>query len=366
MELKQVNNSTILPAVRTEEFEQNELEILSVKQPKSENENFPFDFELHEAEEIIQPIEMVDEISSEHFITSNTEPILLNELKNKCIIPVFSKDNESTISHSEFINTVAEIGSTFFSGERMLQPSVKVSHPIKGRIPEAMGKAVKDLMEDEKTIYYERMAFMIEFPNIAETINGNKLSLSIGGVRAYNHENLYSRKIEEHFKVFIGFKNHVCTNLCISTDGFKKEIRVKSLSDLAFEVYQLLAEFKTDRHLNQLHQLGDYSLTEKQFAQLLGKTRMYQYLPLNQKKFIVPIPINDSQISSIAREYYQDKSFSRNEVGDIDLWRLYNLFTGANKTSYIDTFLDRGVGCLDFVQSIANQLESGVNSWYIS
>lgn len=248
----------------------------------------------------------------------------------------------------------------------MLQPAIRVSHPIKGRIPEAMGKAVNDLKDHEKTLYYERCAFIIEFPNIAETINGNRLSLTIGGVRAYNLENLYSRKIEEHFKVFIGFKNYVCTNLCISTDGLKKEIRVKSMSDLAFEVYQLLADFKIERELNQLHQLGDYYLSERQFAQLLGRSRMYQYLPASMKKSIVPIPINDSQVSTIAREYYQDKSFSRNENGDINLWKLYNLFTGANKTSYIDTFLDRGAGCTGFVQSIAAHLETGTNSWYIS
>lgn len=364
MELKQVNNSSILPAVQAEESRQSVEDIPFLDIECTVDEVMPLDFEFLEAEEINEPFETED-ISSDQFISSNTESILLKDLKEKCIIPVFSKDNESTISHTEFISTVAEIGHSFFSGERMLKPAVRVSHPIKGRIPEAMGKAVSDLKEHEKTLYYERMAFIIEFPNIAESINGNRLSLTIGGVRAYNHENLYSRKIEEHFKVFIGFKNHVCTNLCISTDGFKKEIRVKSLSDLAFEVYQLLAEFKTDRQLNQLHHLGDYSLNERQFAQLLGKTRMYQYLPQDQKKVIAPIPINDSQVNMIAREYYNDKSFSRRANGEIDLWRLYNLFTGANKMSYIDTFLDRGVGCLDFVQSIANQLESGENSWYI-
>jgi hypothetical protein len=166
--------------------------------------------------------------------------------------------------------------------------------------------------------------------------------------------------------VFIGFKNWVCTNLCISTDGFKKEIRVKSLSDLAFEVYQLLSEFKIEKQLNKLHQLGDYSISENQFAQMLGRSKMYQYLPLKQKKSIVPIPINESQISTIAREYYMGNSFNRNPDGSIDLWRLYNLFTGANKSSYIDTFLDRGAGCMDFVQSIASHLEEGTNSWYLN
>ena len=188
MELTQVNSTAVLPAINDNN--------LSLSHPEEQLSPMDImDFELLEAEEINQPFEL-EEVSSEHFITSNTEPILLNDLRNRCTIPVFSKDNESTISHTEFINTVAEIGNSFFAGERMLRPAIRVSHPIKGRTPEAMGKAVKDLIDEEKTIYYERMAFMIEFPNIAETINGNRLSLSIGGVRAYNHENLYSRKIE--------------------------------------------------------------------------------------------------------------------------------------------------------------------------
>lgn len=358
MDLIPVNSSSIMQHNSRNNF-------VAVASENAPNELFPFDLNAIEAEEINPEVDLHD-TSSEHFMNSNTEVINYEDLSHRCIIPVFAKDNESTISHPEFINTVAEIGANFFSGERMLKPAIRVSHPIKGRVPEAMGKAVQDLREDEKTIYYERMAFIIEFPNITETINGNRLSMTIGGVRAYNLENLYSRKIEEHFKVFIGFKNWVCTNLCVSTDGLKKEIRVKSLSDLAFEVYQLLAGFKAERQLSQMHQLADYSLTERQFAHLLGKIRMYQYLPLQQKKSIIPLPINDSQVSTIAREYYQDKSFSRNNMGDIDLWRLYNLFTGANKTSYIDTFLDRGAGCLDFVQSLGNQLEAGENSWYIS
>ena len=42
-----------------------------------------------------------------------------------------------------------------------------------------------------------------------------------GGVRAYNDTNLYSKKGAERFKVFIGFICKVCTNLCVSTDGFR-------------------------------------------------------------------------------------------------------------------------------------------------
>ncbi len=51
------------------------------------------------------------------FIEANTKAVELSHLKNECIVPVFSKDNELTISHPAFIETVAEAVSTFYNGE---------------------------------------------------------------------------------------------------------------------------------------------------------------------------------------------------------------------------------------------------------
>ena len=107
-----------------------------------------------------------------------------------------------------------------------------MSHIIKRRIPEAIHKPVNQLLGTDKTIYYERMAFCFEMPTIYENVVGNSLNLSTGEVRGYNQENLYSKKTVEKFKVFIGFKNLVCCNLCISTDGFKSEPRVMAVPDL--------------------------------------------------------------------------------------------------------------------------------------
>lgn len=306
-----------------------------------------------------------DQVSSAQFIEANTIPILPKQLKNGCIIPVFSKDNESTISHTEFVETTYDVTQQFFPQENLLKPNIRVSHPIKGRIPEAMGKPAKELSEAEKTLYFERMAFVIEVPGIAEDVHGNTLSLSIGGVRAYNHENLYNKKSEEKFKVFVGFKNKVCTNLCVFTDGAYQEIKVRSINELAMSIYRMLSEFEPARMLQLLRNFGNYELPEHLFAQLLGKARMYQYLPAKQKKALQAFPLGDAQVGAIAREYYQDESFSRKEDGSIDLWRLYNLFTGANKSSYIDTFLDRGAGCFSFTQFLAEQLDSGASSWYL-
>jgi hypothetical protein len=308
----------------------------------------------------------VVETSDNRFILANTQPISYAELKHRCIIPVFSKDNESTISHSEFIDIVGQAADKFFSAEKILHPAIRISHPIKGRIPEAMGKPAELLTEEEKTIYYERCAFMIEVPGITSTVNGNRLSLSIGGVRAYNHENLYGKKTEEHFKVFIGFKNHVCINLCISTDGFLDDLRVMSVQELFNRVFQLLTRFDAERQLNQLQRLSEYALTEHQFAQLIGRARLYNYLPQKQKRDIEKLPISDTQISMVAKDYYQDKSFCRSDDGNIDMWKVYNLFTSSVKSSYIDTFLDRTTGSFIFTAELINHLRSSTKSWYLS
>jgi len=137
----------------------------------------------------------VAETSDRHFMAANTVPVSIEELSGRHTIPVFAKDNESTISHQEFIETVAYVSDQIFGGETILKPSVRVSHPVKGRIPSAVGKPAKELQEHEKTLYYERMAFAIEIPSISDNIAGNSLNLTVGGVRAYNLTNLHSPRV---------------------------------------------------------------------------------------------------------------------------------------------------------------------------
>jgi hypothetical protein len=52
----------------------------------------------------------------------------------------------------------------------------------------------------------------------------------------------------------------------------------RHLISAAFPPISYWQKLKTDRQLNQLHQPGDYSLTERQFDQLPGRSKMYQYL----------------------------------------------------------------------------------------
>ncbi|WP_435356162.1 DUF3871 family protein [Emticicia sp. SJ17W-69] len=301
------------------------------------------------------------------FIQANTVVVRQQELADTHLIPVYVKDNEPVISHQDFISCTQEIVHQLYRSEQVLQPSIRVSHPIKGRTPEAKDKPAKDLLEHEKTIYYERMAFVIEIPSIKDTINGNELSLTIGGVKSYSLDNLYNRKgSDEHFKVFIGFQNKVCCNLCVWTDGYSGDLKVKNTAQLMKGIYDLVATYKAEKQLFALQNLLHYSLTEHEFATLIGRAKLYQYLPLMEKKQIQPLSFGDTQIGMVAKDYYQDKSFCRRDDGSINLWNVYNLFTGANKQSYIDTFLDRGVNAFEFVENLAQSIESKTNSWFLN
>ena len=303
---------------------------------------------------------------SKQFIEANTKEASLHHLKNDCVIPVFSKDNEITISHVNFIETVFDAASKVFPRERINTPEIRVSHVIKGRTPDAVHKPVHELLDEDKTLYYERMAFVMEIPTICEDINGNPLNLSIGGVRAYNHENLYSKKTFEKFKVFIGFKNMVCCNLCISTDGYREEIRVMSCLELFQQVVSLFQLYNVSRHLQLMNTFRQHNLTEHQFAQLIGKSKLYQCLPSKERKQLPNLELTDSHINIIARNYYRDEAFSRNSNRVINLWNVYNLFTGANKSSYIDTFLNRAVNATDFIYGISDALNgNGGYKWFI-
>ena len=300
-----------------------------------------------------------------NFIEANTTEVSLNHLKNECTIPVFAKDNECTISHYEFITSAKEVVEDILDYKGILKPDIRVSHVIKGRTPTAINKPAKELLEDEKTIFYERMAFVIEIPEISEIINGNKLNLTIGGVRSYNQENLYTKKSMEKFKVFIGFQNTVCTNLAISTDGLKEDLRVSSIMELKAKIYELINNYQKKEHLENMQKMFRYSLTEIQFAHLIGKMKLFPYLSKEEKQKLFPLAINDTQLNIVVKDYHTDTNFCKSEDNTINFWNLYNLFTEANKSTYIDSNLERNVNAYGFIQNLLNSIENQSPSYFL-
>jgi hypothetical protein len=154
--------------------------------------------------------------------------------------------------------------------------------------------------------------------------------------------------------------------MCVWSDGAMMDLKVTSRGQLMACIRSLIQNYNQGYHLLHLKELCNYSLTEQQFAQLVGRTRMYQYLPAAMKKDIPQLLFGDTQIGSVVRDYYKDDSFCRMENGTLNLWRLYNLFTSVNKSTYIDQFLERGVNAFDFAYNIKSALKNQTFNWYLN
>ncbi|MHA8060992.1 DUF3871 family protein [Aquirufa beregesia] len=304
--------------------------------------------------------------SSSAFIEANTLEVSLQEIESTHIIPSYTKDYEPLISVGDFINRTQDVLHHFLEGETILSPAIRVSHPIKGRIPEARFKPTSELRDDEKTVYYERTMFLFEIPSISSAIDGQPMSLIVGGVKAYNDDKINGKKGSlENFKLFVGFQVKVCSNLCVWTDGAVVHSKVRSIGELMDSIMKMLSEFQPKNQIQALESLVNYSLSDRELAQILGRARLYNYLPFNERNGIPELLFTDTQISTVAKEYYQDESFHRGSKGEISLWRLYNLLTGANKSSYIDQYIPRAVNASQFVFQIKNALDEGSTNWYL-
>jgi hypothetical protein len=278
--------------------------------------------------------------SKNQFIVANTTNSSVAEMKKDHIIPVFAKDNEVAIAHYEFVQQTCDAVQMYFGDVVVPEPQIKVSHPIQGRIPEAMHKKPAELLDHEKTLYYERMMFLVQVPSITKVIDGKVVNLVVAGVKAFNQDKMHGKTVPQKFKVAIGFQVQICSNLCIFTDGYVKEIQTNTIDDICLDVYNLCASFDPDREVRMLDEWSKVSLTRGQFMHFVGRVRVDFFNPeIGTREWL-----GDQQMTKVIRGYFNDDHFSCGDDGSISLWNLYNLLTEANKSSYIDGFLDRYQG----------------------
>lgn len=236
------------------------------------------------------------------FIEANTLPVCLHEMERNHIIPVFTKDNHALISQHEFIYATQNIIKETHSND-ILGPYIRVSHPIRGRVPSARFKKVHELLPQEETLYYERMMFVYIIPSITKVINGQELKLVIGGVKAYNKDNLNrNSNTMQNFTFFIGFQVTVCSNLCVWSDGINNTILVNSLDALTSTIRNIISSYEPLPALKFMSSLSNYALSEKQFAHFLGRCRMFNFLPRDHKKLLLNCGLNDSQLTTVTRQ----------------------------------------------------------------
>ena len=245
-----------------------------------------------------------------NFIESNTQAITLEELTTKNIIPTFC-DNTLTISHQNFIGSVIGVAKKVF-GE-LTVPELRVSHPIIGRVPSAQHKKASELRDDEKTTFYQRMAFCAHVKNLTRTINGETVHLCIGGVRAYNEDKLYNRQSTMKFKVFVGWQVRVCSNLMLTCDGNSGTIDCMTEADIMQKSLELFKGFNPHKEdtLRLLENLSSTTISEEQFCQIIGRMRLYQFLPLAEQKQLPPLTIGDQAVNAMVKNYISNPNFGK-------------------------------------------------------
>ena len=305
-----------------------------------------------------------------NFIESNTVAITLEELSEKSIVPTFA-DNTLTVSHQSFIDSVIKAGENVFGD--LTQVEIRVSHPINGRVPSALHKKSSELTDEEKTVYYQRMAFVCHVVGLSRTINNQLVHLCIGGVRAYNEDRLYGRQTPLKFRIFIGWPVKVCRNLMLTCSGFTGNLECMTTSDIHEKALELFYSFDPvkDDELRTLEALGNTSISESQFCGIIGRLRLYQALT-NTAKAELSLPnltLGDQAVNAVVRGYVDNPNFKKEDGSDtITLWQMLQFFTEAVKQTYIDKWLDREKESVDFMYGIQKAIDGTDQkfTWFLS
>ena len=307
-----------------------------------------------------------------NFIEGPSNAISMDDLAFKNIIPTFS-DNTLTISHQKFIETTRKAAEVIFGQGNVTPPEARVSHPIIGRIPSAQHKKASELTDDETTLFFQRLAWIAQICNFTSSINGQSVSLTIGGTRSYHEDKLYSRQSPQHFRIFIGYRVRVCSNMMLTCDGVTDTLLCMTEADIFQKSLELFNHFNKVKEatLCNLEALNNTWLTQEQFCKIIGRLRLYQALPSQQQKQLPQILLGDSVVNAATKEYIKNLNFGigENSDGSISCWQLMNLLNEAVKNSYADLWIDRNQNCTDFSTGIANALQGNDSqgySWFLN
>lgn len=305
-----------------------------------------------------------------NFIEGPSHEVSMEELTFKNIIPTFS-DNSLTISHQKFIETTRKAAEVIFGSGNITGAETRCSHPIIGRIPSAQHKKASELRDDEKTIFYQRLAWIAHITTLTSSINGQQVSLTIGGTRSYAEDKLYARQNPQHFRIFIGFRVRVCSNMMLTTDGITGTFLSMTEADIfqnAFNLFQRFNEVK-ESTLYNLEALHKTWLSQEQFCKIIGRLRLYQALPNTQQKALPQILLGDSVVNAATKQYISNPNFGMGDGdGSISCWQLMQLLNEAVKNSYSDLWIERNANCTTFASGIANALNGTDNSygWFLN
>ena len=173
------------------------------------------------------------------------------------------------------------------------------------------------------------------------------------------------------FKIFVGWQVRVCSNLMLTTDGFTGAIECMTEADIMQKSIELFGAFNPHKEdtLELLGNLKETPLTEEQFCKIIGRLRLYQFLPASQQRRLPSLQIGDQAVNAMVKGYVSNPDFGKKEGEEFTCWNLLQLATEAVKSAYINCWLERNQNCTDFVTGIQNAIRGNDTEgygWFLS
>jgi len=173
------------------------------------------------------------------------------------------------------------------------------------------------------------------------------------------------------FKIFVGWQVRVCSNLMLTCDGNSGTIECLTEADIMQKAFELFKSFDPNKEntLRLLENLHTTTLSEEQFCKIVGRLRLYQFLPATEQRLLPAFNIGDQAVNAMVKGYVSNPNFGKKEGEEMTCWNLLQLSNEAVKSAYIDRFVDRNQNCTDFaigIQKALNGEDTEGYSWFLS
>lgn len=190
------------------------------------------------------------------FIEANSAAVSWKELTEESILPSYA-DGEIVVPHSHFIQALVMAVHDALPQDTFGPVEIRASHLTQGRVPSAIYKKTSELLESDKTKYWERICFCVQITSRQTYILGEPATLTFGGCRSLQDINFHGRKTSEVFQAYISYRAKICSNLMISLqDGLKDKIEATGPAEIYAAAYQLFSQFNAVENLKSLDGLG--------------------------------------------------------------------------------------------------------------
>lgn len=141
-------------------------------------------------------------------------------------------------------------------------------------------------------------------------------------------------------------------------------------ADIIQKALELFSGFNPHKEetLRLLENLRNTEISEELFCKIIGRLRLYQFLPVSEQRKLPSLEIGDQAVNAMVKGYVSNPNFGKKEGEILTCWNLLQLANEAVKGSYIDTWLDRNQNCTDFALGIQNAIEGNDTegySWFL-